>query len=98
MGRRCSCLFNLEPLSNPQRYRVSPTGPLVFIGDENAARAPAPTQIGSSAMLKRRCSKQVGLKTKLQSAKVQSEICLGVTVAGIEILVGLGIILLLTNY
>jgi hypothetical protein len=49
-------------------------------------------------MLKRRCSKQVGLKTKLQSAKVQSEICLGVTVAGIEILVGLGIILLLTSY
>jgi hypothetical protein len=48
-------------------------------------------------MLKRRCSKQVGLKTKL-SAKVQSEICLGVTVAGVETLVGLGIILFLMNY
>jgi len=49
-------------------------------------------------MLKRRCSKQVGLETKLQSAKVHSAICLGVTVAGIEILVGLGVILLLVNY
>lgn len=71
---------------------------MAFIGDENAGRAPAPLKQGSSAMLKRRCSKQVGVKRKLQSAKVQSEICLGVTVASVETLIGIGIILLLMNY
>jgi hypothetical protein len=36
----------------------------------------------------------VDLKRKFQSEKVQAEICLGVTIAGIETLIGLGIILL----
>jgi hypothetical protein len=47
----------------------------------------------------RRSSKRreyvVDLKTKFQSEKVQAEICLGVTIAGIETLIGLCIILLL---
>jgi hypothetical protein len=37
----------------------------------------------------------VDLKTKFHSEKVQAEICLGVTVAGIETLIGLCLILLL---
>jgi hypothetical protein len=49
----------------------------------------------------RRSSKRrecvVDLKRKFQSEKVQAEICLGVTIAGIETLIGLGIILLLTE-
>lgn len=37
------------------------------------------------------------LKRKFQSEEVQAEIFLGVTIAGIETLVGLGIVFLLTN-
>ena len=55
--------------------------------------------IGTIHAFMRRSSKRrecvVDLKTKFHSEKVQAQIYLGVTIAGIETLVGLGIILLL---